>query len=122
MDIPKIFESEYRFCCVVWTHQPVRTGELVKLCAQELDWKKSTTFTVLRRLCERGILRNEDSVVTACYTQAQIQRAESEEFLKRTFDGSLPRFIAAFADGGRLTAKEIDQLQQMIDAYKEERP
>ncbi|MBQ5840671.1 MAG: BlaI/MecI/CopY family transcriptional regulator [Clostridia bacterium] len=119
MNIPKIFDSEYRFCCVVWEHQPVRTGELVKLCEQQLNWKKSTVFTVLRRLCERGMLQNKDSVVTARYTREQVQRAESEEFLQRTFGGSLPQFIAAFAAGGRLTAEEIAALQKMIDEYKE---
>ena len=119
MNIPKIFDSEYRFCNVVWEHQPVRTGELVKLCEERLDWKKSTVFTVLRRLCERGVMQNENSVVTARYTRQQVQHAESEEFLQRTFDGSLPQFIAAFAAGGRLTAEEIAALQKMINEYKE---
>jgi predicted transcriptional regulator len=96
METPKVFESEYRFCEILWENEPVSSSELVRLCSEKLEWKKSTTYTVIRRLAERGVLKNEDSIVTSLVSKEDIQSAESEEVVERTFSGSLPNFIAAF--------------------------
>ena len=121
MDTPKIFESEYRFACIVWAHEPVTTKELIQLCQKQLEWKRTTTYTVLKRLCERGIFQTENSVVTSKIPQAEIQRCESRQFVKRTFGGSLPGFIAAFLGGDTLSEQEADELKAMIDQHKEVR-
>ena len=120
MEIPKIFESEYRFCLILWEHEPVNSTKLVELCRNQLDWSKATTYTVIRRLGERGVLKNENATVTSLVTKEDVQRAEMDEFVDRTFEGSIPAFIAAFAKTKKLSREEIDQLQQMIDSYKEE--
>ena len=97
MEVPKIFESEYRFCEILWEHEPVTSSELVRLCNEALEWKKSTTYTVIRRLSERGVLKSEGAVVTSLISREDVQSAESAEVVERTFSGSLPSFIAAFA-------------------------
>ena len=112
-EIPKVFESEYRFCLLLWDNEPVKSGDLAKLASCELGWKKSTTYTVIKRLAERGVLKNEDSIVTS-------QCSESREFINRTFDGSLPGFVAAFASKKQLSAEEAAQIRQIIDSYEEE--
>jgi predicted transcriptional regulator len=119
MAVPKVFESEYRFCRIVWENEPVSSGELVKLAAAELEWKKSTTYTVIKRLCERGVLRSEGAVITSVYSREEIQRQESREFLDKTFGGSLPRFIAAFTSGKALSAEDAAEIRRMIDDYEE---
>lgn len=119
MEIPKIFESEYRFCCILWEHQPVSSSELVKLCAQQLGWKKSTTYTVIHRLAERGVLKTENAIVTALITREQVQEQESREFVDRTFSGSLPQFLAAFTRQKKLDPEEIAQIRSLIDNYEE---
>ena len=119
MEIPEIFESEYRFCLILWEHEPVSSGELVKLCEKSLQWKKSTTFTVIRRLCDRGVIKNENSVVTSLVSREQVQRKESRDFVDKTFDGSLPGFIAAFTSGKKLSREEADELKALIDSYTE---
>ena len=96
METPKIFESEYRFCLILWEHEPVRSKELVKLCEEQLGWKSTTTYTVIKRLSERGILKNEHTIVTSLISKDQIQEAEMEELIDKKFEGSLPAFIAAF--------------------------
>lgn len=118
METPKIFESEYRFCLILWAHEPVASGELVKLCAQELGWKKSTTYTVIKRLAERGVLKTEHSVVTSVISKAQVQAAESREFVDKNFGGSLPQFLAAFANGRSLSGQEVEQLREMIEGWE----
>ncbi len=118
MQTPKIFESEYRFCEILWENEPVTSSELVRLCREKLDWKKSTTYTVIRRLSERGVLKNENSIVTALVSKADVQSAESEEIINRTFSGSLPSFIAAFTRKQSLTEEEINEIQQLINAHK----
>lgn len=118
METPKIYETEYRFCCIIWEHEPINSGELVKLATQKLGWKKSTTYTIIKRLCERGILKSEGAVITSLYSQEQIQRRESREFLDKTFDGSLPAFLAAFADGKSLSAQDVAEIRKMIDDYE----
>lgn len=118
MDTPKVFESEYRFCCLIWDNEPVGSGELVRLAAEKLGWKKSTTYTVIRRLTERGVIKTENAVITTLFSKEEIQRQESREFLDKTFDGSLPAFIAAFAGSGKLSKKDAEAIRAMIDAYE----
>ena len=120
MATPKIFESEYRFCLLLWEREPIGSGELAKLCEQQLGWKKSTTYTVIKRLSERGVLKNENSVVTTLVSKEEVQCAESREFIDRTFGGSLPGFIAAFTGSKQLSAEEADEIRRMIDSYKED--
>ena len=114
MEIPKIFDSEYRLACSVWEREPVTTRELVKLCAERLDWKRTTPYTVLNRLCDRGVFRVENSVVTSRIPKEEIQRQESEAFVKRTFGGSLPLFLAAFLKDRPLSAEEVREIQKLI--------
>lgn len=120
MEQLKLCESEYRFAAIVWGNEPIGSGELVTLCKQKLGWKKSTTYTVLKKLCERGILKNDNAIVTAPIKQEQIQRYESQEFINRTFDGSLPKFITAFMNDKKLSRQEAENLKKLIDNYKEE--
>ncbi len=119
MDTPKIFESEYRFCLILWEQEPVKSSELVRLCQERLGWKPTTTYTVIKRLSERGVVKNENSVVTALVSREQVQAAEIEELVEKKFGGSLPAFVAAFTKHGRITGKEIDQVQRMIDRFRE---
>ena len=119
MDTPKIFESEYRFCLILWEQEPVKSSELVRLCQERLGWKPTTTYTVIKRLSERGVVKNENSVVTAPVSREQVQAAEIEELVEKKFGGSLPAFVAAFTKQGRITEKEIDQVQRMIDRFRE---
>ena len=120
MDMPKIFESEYRFCLILWEHEPVKSSELVQLCSTQLGWKPTTTYTVIKRLADRGVLVNENTVVRALVSKDQVQAAELNEMMERTFEGSLPAFIAAFSKSQKLKESEIDALQQMIDRYRKE--
>ena len=118
METPKVFESEYRFCLILWEHEPVKSSELVRLCSQQLGWKPTTTYTVIKRLSERGVLKNENTVVSALVTKDQVQAAEINEMVERTFGGSLPAFVAAFTKHQKLSEEEIDAVQQMIDRYR----
>ena len=118
MEIPKVFESEYRFCLILWEHEPVRSSDLVRLCREQLGWKPTTTYTVIKRLSERGVLKNEDSVVTALVSKEQVQEAEIDELVEKKFGGSLPAFVAPFTRHGKMTDKEIDQVQRMIDRFR----
>ena len=112
-----------RFADIVWAHEPVSSGELVKLCEQELKWKKPTTYTVLRKLCEKGLLRNEGGVVTARISREAFYSAKSEQIIADSYKGSLPAFIAAFISRKELTEQEADEIRQMIDTFrKEEKP
>ncbi len=120
MDTPKIFDSELKFCEILWAHEPVKSSELVRLCADELGWKKSTTYTVIKRLTERGVVHTENAVVTALVAREAVQSAESRAFVERNFSGSLPRFLTAFVGGRGLTAAQADELRRMIDRFEEE--
>jgi len=120
MPIPKVFESEYRFCLILWEHEPVKSTELVKLCEEQLGWKKATTYTVIKRLAERGILKNENAVVSSLVSKAEVQASEIDELVEKTFEGSLPSFIAAFTKHKKLSAEDISELRKMIDSYGEE--
>ena len=108
---------ETRFAELIWAHEPLTSGELVKLCAKELEWKKSTTYTVLKKLCDRGIFQNQDGMVTSILSQKEFQSRQSRRFVEDTFSGSLPAFIAAFAEGGELTDQELLEIRRMIDSY-----
>ena len=118
METPKVFESEYRFCLILWEHEPIKSGELVNLCREQLGWKSTTTYTVIRRLSERGVLKNENTVVSALVSKEEVQAAEVDEMVEKTFGGSLPAFIAAFAKNRKLSEEELDTVQQMIDRYR----
>ena len=120
METPKIFESEYRFCLILWEHAPVRSSELVALCRDQLGWKPTTTDTAIKRLSERGVLKNEDSVVTALVSKDSVQAAQLNEMVEKTFEGSLPAFVAAFTKHQKPSRKEIDEIQAMIDRYRRE--
>ena len=120
MDTPKVFESEYRFCLILWEQEPVSSGKLVELCRERLGWKPTTTYTVIKRLSQRGVLKNEHSVVTSLVSKDEVQAAEIDALVEKTFAGSLPSFFAAFTRHRRLTPAEIDQVQAMIDRYREE--
>lgn len=119
MNVPKIFESEYRFCEILWENEPVSSSELVRLCRERLEWKKSTTYTVIKRLSERGVLKSEHAIVTSLVSKEEVQSAESAEVVEKNFSGSLPRFIAAFTRKNKLTEQEIEEIQQIIDSYRE---
>lgn len=106
---------ETRFADLIWENEPLSSGDLVKLCAQELGWKKSTTYTILRRLCERGLFQNRDGTVTSCMTKETFLSMQSEKFVEETFAGSLPRFLTAFTARKKLTEQEIAELQRFID-------
>ena len=107
------------FADIIWTNEPVGSGELVKICERELKWKKPTTYTVLRKLCEKGLFKNEDGVVTSVISREEFNASKSEKFIEETFDGSLPAFIAAFISQKKLSKKEADEIQKMINDYKE---
>ncbi|MBQ3193416.1 MAG: BlaI/MecI/CopY family transcriptional regulator [Oscillospiraceae bacterium] len=120
METPKIFESEYRFCLVLWENEPVNSTKLVELCKEQLGWSKATTYTVIRRLSERGVVKNENATVTALISKEQAQKSRLEEMVEETFEGSMPAFIAAFSRSKKLTKSEVDQLKALIDSFEEE--
>ena len=109
-----------RFADLVWAHEPVSSGELVKLCEKDLNWKKPTTYTVLRKLCEKGLLQNENGVVTSLVSREEFYSRKSEQVLEASYRGSLPAFVAAFVSRNRLTAEEAGEIQKLIDAFREE--
>lgn len=118
MDTPKVFESEYRFCLILWEHEPIKSSKLVELCKEQLGWKPTTTYTVIKRLSERGVLKNEKTVVTSLVSKDEVQAAELNEMVEKTFEGSLPAFIAAFTKHRKLSLEEIDAVQAMIDRFR----
>lgn len=119
----EIGEVQERFANLVWDHEPIPSGQLVKLCEQELNWKKPTTYTVLRKLCEKGLFQNVNGVVSSVMSREQFASRRSEQFVDNAFHGSLPAFVAAFTAQKGLSAQEAEEIQQMIDKFrKEERP
>ena len=108
---------ETKFAEIIWENEPLASGQLVKLCEAELNWKKPTTYTVLRKLCERGIFKNEGGIVTSLVSEQDYYALQSEKFVEETFDGSLPAFFAAFTKRKQLSAEEIDELRRLIDSY-----
>lgn len=115
MDTPKIFESEYRFCLILWEHEPVSTTQLVKLCQQQLGWKRTTTYTVIKRLSERGVVKNEGGVVSSLISREQAQVSELDELMEKKFQGSLPAFLAAFARRQALSEDEVEEIRRIIE-------
>lgn len=115
MDDRSLGVVESRFAELIWLHEPLTSGELVKLCQQELEWKKSTTYTVLKKLCDRGIFQNRDGVVTSLISKEGFYAMQSQRFVEDTFAGSLPAFIAAFTSRKTLTSQEVEQIRRMID-------
>ena len=120
MEIPKVFESEYRFCRILWENEPVKSSDLVRLCQEQLGWKPTTTYTVLRRLGDRGVLKNENTVVRSLVSREQMETAQIDEMVEKTFGGSLPAFVAAFTRSHKLSRAEVDEVQAMIDRFREE--
>ena len=118
MATPKIFESEYRFCLILWEREPLRSSELVSLCRERLGWKPTTTYTVIKRLAERGVLKNENSVVTSLVSRDEAQTAEIDELVDSRFGGSLPAFISAFTRSKKLSTAEQDELRRLIDGFR----
>lgn len=111
----RLGEIESRFADIIWQNEPIPSGELVKLCAEALHWKKPTTYTILRKLCERGIFRNENGIVTSQIGRNEFYAMQSEQFVEETFDGSLPAFIAAFTSRKKLSETEIAELEKLIE-------
>lgn len=114
----KLGVVESHFADIIWANEPLPSGELVKLCENELGWKKPTTYTVLRKLCERGIFRNEDGLVTSCYSREEFHAMRSEQFVEETYSGSLPAFFAAFTERKEISKQDLDEIRAMIDAYE----
>lgn len=115
MPTPKIFESEYRFCLILWEHEPISSRELSELCKEKLGWSKTTTYTVIKRLSDRGVVKNENAVVTSLVSKDEAQRAEIDELVEKKFEGSLPAFIVAFAKRQKLSDKEIEEIERIIE-------
>ncbi len=120
MDTPRLAEGEYRFACIVWENEPLPSGKLVELSQKELGWKKSTTYTVLKKLIDKGVLQNDGSAVTSLIPREAVQREESRAVVDRTFNGSLPSFLTAFFGGRHISAKEAEELKALIDAHRKE--
>lgn len=118
MEIPKIHESEYRFCLILWEHQPVAAAELARLCQAQLGWKRTTTYTVIKRLGERGVLHSENGMVTALVSKEEAQASEIDELVEKRFEGSLPAFVAAFTRRQTLSDRDLDAVQRMIDRIR----
>ena len=117
MEYLKLCDSDYRFMLVVWEHAPVNSGTLVKLCSQVLGWKKSTKYTTIKKLSEKGYIKNENAIVSVLIEKERVQREESAYFVERTFGGSLPQFLAAFLGGKKIPAKEAEKIKKLIDKH-----
>ena len=115
METPKVYESEYRFCRILWDNEPVRSTELVKLCREKLGWSKATTYTVIRRLSERGVLKSENAVVTSLISREELEIAEIDELMDKRFNGSLPAFVAAFTRQQNLSEKQMEEIMRIIE-------
>lgn len=118
MEELKLCESDYRFMNVIWEHEPVASGHLVELCLEKLGWKKSTTYTTLKKLCDKGFAKNEATIVTSCVPREQVRAYESERFVERTFEGSLPGFLASFLGGKTISEQEAAELKRLIDQHR----
>ena len=115
METPKVYESEYRFCRILWDNEPVKSTELVKLCREKLGWSKATTYTVIRRLSERGVLKNENAVVTSLISREELEIADIDELMDKRFNGSLPAFVAAFTRQQHLSEKQREEIMRIIE-------
>lgn len=115
MEKYKLFDAEYKFVSIIWDNEPINSTELVRLCADKLGWKKSTTYTVLKKLCERGILQNKDTVVTALIKREEVQKYESCTVIEKAFGGSLPKFLTAFLGERKLSEQDAEELKRIIE-------
>ncbi|WP_072904613.1 BlaI/MecI/CopY family transcriptional regulator [Hathewaya proteolytica] len=115
----KLAETESKFAQIIWDNEPISSGELVRKCEEKFNWKKSTTYTVLKKLCQRGIFKNEDAIVTSVITREQFDCIKSKEFVKESFSGSLPKFLAAFMGEKKIDKEEAKRLKDIIDKYIE---
>ena len=115
MPTPKIFESEYRFCLILWENEPIKSTDLAKLCKEKLEWSKITTYTVIKRLSERGVIKYENAIVTSIISKEEAQQSELEELMDKKFEGSLPAFIAAFSKRQALSDAEIEEIRKIIE-------
>ena len=111
-------EVQAAFADIIWAHEPISSGELVKICEKELNWKKPTTYTVLRKLCEKGLFKNEDGIVSSVISKEEFNASRSEKFVEETFNGSLPAFISAFMSGKKISSKDADEIQKLIETYR----
>ena len=118
MSIPKIPESEYRFCLILWEQEPITATEMVKQCQEQLGWKRTTTYTVIKRLGERGVIKLENGIVTSLVSKEEAEASEIEDLVEKKFGGSLPAFVAAFTKHQNVSEKELDELQRMIDRIR----
>ena len=118
--VEKIFESEYRFLSILWEAEPIASPELVRLCNERLGWKKSTTYTVIKKLTDKGIVKSENTVVSALVTKAEVDKWQSEELLQRTSKGNIPAFLAAFLKDRKLSKADIDSIRRIIDEAEDE--
>ena len=116
----KLFDAEYKFMNIIWEEEPVKSGDLVKLCNERLGWKKSTTYTVLRKLSQRNFVKNENTIVTSLVKKEETQKYESHEVVDKSFGGALPKFLTAFFGDKKISKKEADELKKLIDSYKED--
>jgi len=119
MATPKVFESEYRFCLILWKHEPINSTRLAKLCKEQLGWSRTTTYTVIKRLSDRGVVKNENATVTSLVSKDEVQAAEIDEMVEKTFEGSLPAFIAAFTRRKSISPEDLAEIRRMIDSYGE---
>lgn len=114
----RLCESDFRFMSVIWDNEPLPSGELVKLCNEKFDWKKSTTYTMLKKMCEKGFAENDGSLVTSLIDRDSVQAYASEHFVEQTFAGSLPKFLVSFLGGKKISEKEAEELKRLIDSHK----
>lgn len=120
MESVRVSEGEYRFCLILWECEPVKSSVLVRLCEEKLGWKETTTYTVLKRLSNRGIVKNESTIVSSLVSKEDVQAAQLQALVEKTFEGSLPAFVATFTKHQKLSSREIDSIQEMIDGYRKE--
>lgn len=118
MEDLKLCESDYRFMCVIWDHEPLPSGRLVELCAQGLGWKKATTYTTLKKLCEKGFASNDSTIVSSRVQKEKVQAYASDRFVSHTFQGSLPSFLASFLGGKTISDQEADELLALIQSHR----
>ncbi|MBO4415665.1 MAG: BlaI/MecI/CopY family transcriptional regulator [Lachnospiraceae bacterium] len=114
MPTPKIFESEYRFCLILWKNEPIASAQLAKLCKEELGWSRTTTYTVIKRLSDREVVKTENGIVSSLVSKEEVQASQMDEMLEKTFEGSVPAFIAAFAKREKLSDKEVEEIRRII--------
>ena len=122
MDDTRLGAVESQFADIIWKNAPLSSRDLVKLCQQQLEWKKSTTYTVLKKLCDRGIFQNEDGIVTPLVSRQEFHARQSQRFVEETFQGSLPAFISAFASGKKLSPQDVSDIRRMLDEYGKDNP